>query len=454
VTFTGSKKQWLESLLEERFGHRLVIRGTDEGRGCELMLLESERRIGFPQLVPEFQETGTPSPGLGCGLWPVAPPFRSPLGFSDLPAPSSRPLASPLIESDDAGYLVHYDILGLAYWSMNRLEEVGARSLDEHQRFPASQSHAFRHDYLHRPVVDEWLHVLGQVIKQSWPGLALTQHEFQINLSHDVDRPSRYGFRSLGAFLRGVTGDLLLRRAFKTVALAPLIRLGTRQRLHPLDPYNTFDWIMAQSERLGLASTFNFICGRRDPSRDPDYDLDHPAVRRLMLDLHQRGHLLGLHPSYHCFNNPQMLNREHRRLLRACDEEGIRQDSWGGRMHYLRWEHPLTLNLWAAEGLDYDGTLGFADRPGFRCGTCFEFNAFDPVSERLLDLRLRPLTVMEASVLSPTYMDVSSQDEAFEIMANLKGTCRALGGQFNLLWHNSELLLPEHCNLYVRLLEA
>jgi len=112
------------------------------------------------------------------------------------------------------------------------------------------------------------------------------------------------------------------------------------------------------------------------------------------------------------------------------------------------------MNLWAEEGLDYDGTLGFADRPGFRCGTCFEFNAFDPVAERSLRLRLRPLTLMEDSVLSPLYMNVSNPQEAFKIMADLKRTCRTLGGQFNLLWHNSELYQPRQRELYLRLLEA
>jgi hypothetical protein len=349
---------------------------------------------------------------------------------------------------------VHYDVLGLAYWSMNRLEEIGASTLDEHRRFPARQSHALRHDYLHRPIVDEWMDLLGQVVQRTWPGLGLAKKDFRIRLSHDVDRPSRYGFRTVRSLLRGVAGDVLVRRAFKTAVRGPWIRLRTRQQLHPLDPYNTFDWIMAQSERLGTSSTFNFICGESGSMEDTDYGLEHPAIRHLMREIHRRGHHIGLHPSYGCYNDPERLHNEHHRLRIACEEEGIEQEEWGGRMHYLRWEHPLTMRLWAQEGLDYDSTLGFADRPGFRCGTCFEFNAYDPVSHKPLPLRLRPLTVMEASVLSPTYMNVSSQENAFQIMADLKRTCRLLGGEFNLLWHNSELYEERQRELYRRLLEA
>ena len=49
-----------------------------------------------------------------------------------------------------------------------RIEEIGRSDLDEHKRFPASESHAFKHNYLDRPVVDEWMHVLGQVIRMRW----------------------------------------------------------------------------------------------------------------------------------------------------------------------------------------------------------------------------------------------------------------------------------------------
>jgi hypothetical protein len=52
-----------------------------------------------------------------------------------------------------------------------RVEEIGRMDLDNHGRFPATASHAFQHGYLDRPVVDEWLHLLGQVIKRQWPGL-------------------------------------------------------------------------------------------------------------------------------------------------------------------------------------------------------------------------------------------------------------------------------------------
>jgi len=90
----------------------------------------------------------------------------------------------------------------------------------------------------------------------------------------------------------------------------------------------------------------------------------------------------GLHLSYDTCTHPERIARESRRLQRICQEEGIEQSQWGGRMHYLRWQWPTTAHGWEQAGFHYDSTLRFADRPGFRCGTCHPYPMFDPVAQR------------------------------------------------------------------------
>lgn len=83
--------------------------------------------------------------------------------------------------------------------------------------------------------------------------------------------------------------------------------------------------------------------------------------------------------------------------------------------------------------------MTYADRPGFRCGTCFEYPAFDPVAQEALSLRIRPLIAMKCTVTSSLYMGLGTGTEALEVFTALKNTCRAIGGSFTLLWHNSEM---------------
>lgn len=117
-------------------------------------------------------------------------------------------------------------------------------------------------------------------------------------------------------------------------------------------------------------------------------------------------------------------------------------------MHYLRWKQPDTLNAWKQAGMAYDSTLGYADQAGFRCGTCHEFSAFDPRSKRSFDLKIRPLIVMEATVLSSKYMNATSDSDAFSIFERLAEKCQKVNGTFCMLWHNSELQEKRSRNLY------
>ncbi len=441
---------WLECILAERFGPGLGLHNT--GRGfVRLSLTGSPAAIEIVSAGDTFTRADS---GLPCTRWDATREgWQSALG-SPLPAPGVDHLPSPLIESTATGYRIHYDLLGLTYWMLSRLEEVGREDLDQHQRFPATSSHAFQHDYLQRPIIDEWLHVLGQVIHQQWPLLPLRQHRFGIKVSHDVDRPSRYGFCSAARMIRLMAGDVLKRRDLRSAWLAPWVRVDSRKRLHPADPDNTFDWLMDVSEQHGLSSAFYFICGRTDAKRDADYEPEHPAIRELMRRIHARGHEIGLHPSFATYRKPAAIAAEAERLRRICAQEGIVQAAWGGRMHYLRWENPTTLRAWEQAGMTYDSTLGYADRPGFRCGTCFEYPAFDPVEGRALTLRIRPLVVMEETILEPLYMGLGSGEAALHKFSELKDRCQAVNGCFTLLWHNSMFDTQAKRVLYRRVLHG
>lgn len=290
------------------------------------------------------------------------------------------------------------------------------------------------------------VHARAQVMLRTWPGIRLRQHQFSIKDSHDVDAPSA----SSKGLLRAMTGDVLKRGDIKNALRAPWIRLNTRDGLHPGDLFNTFEWIMDLSDQHGLTSAFYFICGRTS-NMDADYEPEHPAIRALMRRIHERGHEIGLHPSYGTYQITELIVQEARRLRAILSEENIQQSAIGGRMHYLRWEQPTTLLAWAAAGMDYDSTQSYADRPGFRCGTCFEYPAFDPVAGEVLKLRLRPLVVMECSVIDAYYLGLGTGDAAQAKFAQLKNACRAVQGCFTVLWHNSRLITAKEKKQYAQI---
>lgn len=129
-------------------------------------------------------------------------------------------------------------------------------------------------------------------------------------------------------------------------------------------------------------------------------------------------------------------------------EENITQEELGGRMHFLRWENPTTLQAWSDANMVYDTTLGYADRPGFRCGTCFEYPVYNPVAQQMLRIRIRPLIVMECTVIAKRYLGLGYSPEAENKFLSLKDVCRQVGGCFTLLWHNSQFCNQADYEIY------
>ncbi|MCG3737694.1 polysaccharide deacetylase family protein [Vibrio cincinnatiensis] len=441
--FSISALNWLCTILEERFG--LCFKLDQGSSGLTLSLVgKVQGYILFPKLEDAFHQSCSDFP---CQQWKAsAEGYVGPIE-DVIPAPSEIDLPKPLIELNAPGATIHYDILGLTYWMLTRLEEVGRTDLDNHQRFPAVSSHAYLHGYLERPIVDEWLMILGQVIQKIWPEVSLRKHQFSIKVSHDVDAPSMFGFAKPKQLLRNMAVSLIKHKNLKSTAAAPWIRLNSGKRLHSADPYNTFEWLMDMSEANNIKSAFYFICGGSH-SHDADYQPEHPVIRNLMHRIHERGHEIGLHPSYATYQNPDIIQQEAKRLRKIIQEEGIQQNELGGRMHYLRWEHPTTLQAWNDAGMAYDTTLSYADLPGFRCGTCFEYPAFNTVTQELLKVRIRPLIAMECTIIAGRYMGLGYGIEAENKFIELKEKCRKVNGCFTLLWHNSHFTSTLDRQLY------
>ena len=446
--YSQAMLNWFEACLKERFNHDFIIQTYPNGI-ITLSILDSCDFISFTSDVVTFSRADSDLPFTQWDA--ISDGWESALG-TPIPAPGANNLPIPLITLTTQGMHVAYDIIGLTYWMLSRQEEVGRIDLDQHGRFPATSSHALKHNYLERPVVDEWLHILEQVILRLWPSVKLKKKSFSIKVSHDVDVPSLYAFKSWRMISRMMAGHLLKRADFHSFLTAPILKFTSRNNISPKDIFNTFDWIMDLSDRYGLISSFYFISAATEP-RDADYKIEDPRIRTLMQRIHHRGHEIGLHPSYGSYKKSKLICEEFDRLRRVCSEEGIHQNKWGSRMHYLRWEQPTSLSALVDAGIDYDGTLGYADRPGFRCGTCFEYPAFDPIKQRALPLRIRPLIVMECSIISEAYLSLSIGSLAINKALTLKKACKSVNGSFTLLWHNSELNSESKKNMYTQILD-
>jgi hypothetical protein len=205
------------------------------------------------------------------------------------------------------------------------------------------------------------------------------------------------------------------------------------------------------SEQVGLRSAFYFMAGRTHRRMDATYDLGHPWLRAVMERVAARSHEVGLHASYGSYQDRDMIREEFDRLRDEALRAGVRQDRWGGRQHFLRWENPTTWRAWADAGLTYDSSVAFAEELGFRCGTGRAFPAFDLLQRRQLGLIERPLGVMDTTLFAYGGVEPAAAVPRITEMARRS---MALGGDFVLLWHNSNLVSAQQRGAYLATVDA
>lgn len=450
----------LSVLLGEFLGIDYRVKYHD-GSEVQLSLegLEIDRRLTLPDTLfssPDVNWLGADSlPTLPLTEWEVK---------ADLPEVGILRPSVPIIygcplpskqtwfQQSEEGISLGLDVFGSAFFMLTRYEEVASPVRDEHGRFPSTASLAYKGGFLDRPIVNEYLEVLWTCLKRVFPSLKRKARDARIIVSHDVDWPLTPS-GSLATVLKNTLGDIVRRRNPHVASGRLRGYFGRRVGDFSKDPYNTFDELMTLSESYGLKSAFFFITDQTAGPIDGEYELQDPFISDLMKQIHVRGHEIGLHPSYNSFKLPGQIAREHERLRAATEDLGISQPLWGGRQHYLRWEAPSTWQAWQDAGLHYDSTVGYADRPGFRAGTCYEYPVFNVKTREALDLIERPLVVMEGSLVGERYMNLD-YPAALAHAVELRTRCMHFDGDFTLLWHNSHLLTPDDWNTYKELLQA
>ncbi|WP_461533205.1 polysaccharide deacetylase family protein [Sinomicrobium sp.] len=331
------------------------------------------------------------------------------------------------------------DIFGSCFFMLSRYEELVIEEKDIHGRFPAKQSLAYKEGFLMRPVVDEYTELLWGAINFLWPDCRRKRRSGKTLVSCDVDY-----LKDSGAYFPGIVkrmaGDLLVRKSLKEVlkSIRSFYQVAVLKKKYD-DPFYSFDLMMDVCEEQNLKMAFYFIPKNNKKSIDGDYDIDSDEVIKLMQKIMKRGHEIGYHASYDSYKEIEKTIAEVTLLKKVYEKAGGNADDiTGGRQHYLRWETGVTEKNWEAAGLTYDSTLGYAEHIGFRCGTSHEYNFYDCVNRKPMKLKIRPLLIMDCSLIDKKYMGLDF-DTAMNQAALLRRKSFVNRGNFTLLWHNSFL---------------
>ena len=318
-------------------------------------------------------------------------------------------------DNDNLGF----DIFSSVFYLVSRYEEYLPFIPDESGRFKAEDSLAFKNDFLEIPVVDIWINNFKIALQNKFPSLQINRSSFNAVMTYDIDVAYKYRGRD---FLR-TTGSVI-----KDILSFKIKNIGRRigvLRGHKKDPWDVYSYITKTIVTNNLNAVFFFLVADKS-KHDRNLNYQQPVMKRLVTDVAKSSEI-GIHPSFYSSSIPEKIITEKERLEHLSGKIITKS-----RQHYLKFILPDSYNFLLAAGITEDYSMGFAQMPGFRAGTCKPFYFYDLKNEKATALKLFPITFMESTVMNNS----SNTEQAYQKIVSLLEEVKKVNGTFISLWHN------------------
>jgi hypothetical protein len=316
-----------------------------------------------------------------------------------------------------------FDPFCCGFYLVSRYEEYLPHIRDSNDRFDAHNSLAYQHNFLSKPVVNQWAELIRKKLVEKYPALVFPIKKFSFQPTIDID--NAYAYREKG-FMRTIGGyaKAILKFDLEDVRMRTRVLLGLRN-----DPYDTYAYQLALQKKYSLKPIYFFLLGDYGLN-DKNISSQNHNFRQLISHLSDYAEV-GVHPSFGSNKDPLKLQVEIGRLKNI-----VHRDIFQSRQHFLMLKFPSTYRNLLARDITADYSMGFANEVGFRAGICCPFNFYDLDLERETTLRIHPFAAMDATL--NLYMQLTP-DEAFDKVKNLIVEIKKVNGVFTSLWHNETL---------------
>jgi hypothetical protein len=323
----------------------------------------------------------------------------------------------------DSNHLMIPDIFGFIFWSLSRYEEYEDKIRDEHGRFSAHQSLAYRKNTLLLPIIDECISKLHTILKHQYPEFAFQSKKVIHRSTIDIDqmwafahKGYKVGLGALKARLMGSNVEFELRKKSFISAYD--------------DPFFTFIDIDKWHVDAELNPTFFILSSDNKHVLDVNHPVDQTPMMAILQGLDHEDNI-ALHPSIHSHSNIDVLVNEKLKLEKVLGKKISKS-----RQHFLKLNLPITYRRLIDAGIAEDHSMGYADHIGYRAGTGHSFLWYDLENEKTTSLRIFPLIVMDVTLKK--YMKESPESALSKCNAIIS-KADSLYSPFTLLWHNSSL---------------
>ena len=363
--------------------------------------------------------------------------------WSDLRLPTTCHKSKEIVlfnQKEFDGY--DFDFFYYGFLILSRFEELNNKNLDKLGRFPFCESFLSKFDLIQRPVVDEYVLHLKQMLKNHFKlsDKDFKKSNFLTQVTFDVDAPRNPIYKNLNSFLKGTIKDLLKNRKLGSFYL-----IGDSNSFSE-DSYFNYEWAFSKLN-VSKHNPYLFLISGHSHALDDWYELSHKSIRWIIERCQQLGIKVGVHGSLKSYCSKEMLSAEREKLESALSYpvEDIRQ-------HFLMFDISQTHECQELANFKRDWTMGFSESVGYRAGTTKPYYPYSFKLQKALSLIVEPLVAMDATILENKYMGLKNDEEIIKIYKTHYEICQKHEGHFNILFHNTHLNNPVMRSVYERVL--
>jgi hypothetical protein len=313
---------------------------------------------------------------------------------------------------------IPFDVFAASFYLLSRYEEYLPHVKDNYGRFLATESVAFKHGFLHQPVVDVWAYKFKEALQTQFIEYQFVQKKYSVKPIIDV--PSAYHFKFKG-IMRSFGGSVkdIFQFKFKTLYNRFMVIFGLKH-----DPYDTFKYILNRQKQSKFKFLFFFLIGDYSTY---DKGINPNKKKFVSLIKHVADYCeVGLKTSFFSIDDFSILKKEKLKM-----EEIINTTLKASRQSFSKLNLPESYrNLIELEILE-DYTMGYVNEVGFRAGSCTPFLFYD------LDYEIQtPLKIYSYHIMDYVLLKNQSLLDKKKVLNEIISEVKQVNGEFVPVFHN------------------
>ncbi|MGV6829400.1 MAG: DUF7033 domain-containing protein [Flavobacteriales bacterium] len=310
-----------------------------------------------------------------------------------------------------------FDIFAASFYLLSRYEEYLPHVKDPEGRFPASESLAYKENFLETPIIDIWAALLKQKLKNHFIDIEFTHKNFVLHNLVEAKSPFLYKHKG---FLYSFIGFLkdIFRLKFISFYKRARCLLGFKK-----DPHNVFSWIIEKSNYKINQLTVFFLLGNENNYNE---GINFQKEQFRMLIKYVGDYVsIGQIFSTNSINNLDDLKKEKIQLENITNRKLL--DVTNAKQYinlpeYYRFLIELEIQT--------DFTMYYDNNIGFRAGTCTPFLFYD------LDFEIKTPLIIHPIVASTTVFDIEKPSNLLPPIQTIYSKVKELDGVFSIFFKN------------------